>query len=112
MCYSNLSPARAGLLDVATGDALLPLLAALLDLGLQPHVLVDRRGRDWVVIVIGLEGDLVVREHELPVRWHAVEEWVRLGVLGAYLDGVILGAARWRRAFDRQLARMRIGPTH
>ena len=93
-----------GTLNAATEGGLVAVMRDLLDLGLDPHVLVDRRGRDWVVLVLGLRGDQLVREHELPVLRHGLEEWVRLGVLSAYLDGVLLGAERWRRSFDRQLA--------
>jgi hypothetical protein len=107
MHYTRLEPATAALLDVATGDRLLPVLADLLDLDLDAHVVVERRAPGWVVLVLGLHGDTIILEHEVPVLWHAVAERVRLGVMAAYLDGVLLGADRWRRSFDRQLALLR-----
>ena len=60
---------------------------------------VDRAGRDYVLIGIETEGDVIVGEHLLPIVVKGLDEDVHLRILHLYLCGVMEGHAKWCRRF-------------
>jgi hypothetical protein len=66
-------------------------------LGADLDVQVEREQRGYVVTIMVVRGEQVVREQEFLVAWDQLDERVKLAVLAIYVGGLVLGVDRWRR---------------
>jgi hypothetical protein len=110
MDLEDLAPADAVALDAATLDAFFVVLREFLDDGLDVHLQVLRRPPVYVVLVLGVQGELVVVEHELRIDWAGLDERHRLRVLRLYLDELAAGHEMWRRQANRKLVALGLTP--
>jgi hypothetical protein len=105
----DLCPTDAVALDAATTGSFFSVLSEMLDDDLAVYVHVERRQPHYALLLLGLQGELVVIEHELPVAWSSLGERQRLRLLRLYLDGLAQGHERWRRAANVRLRRLGVG---
>ncbi len=109
MIYSDLPRRTAAVLDTATGGIFFNVLGTAIDDGHDLDVQVVMRPPSYVVLLHVLDGQRVVEAREVVVEHERLEDRVRLVLLQLHVGQVLLGAARWRHAFDRQLAALGIG---
>jgi hypothetical protein len=95
---ADLDPARGAVLVAATHGRLLPALQTMIDDGLTPYIVYLREPPKFSVLVLGLQGgELIVRNVELGIQPRTVPEWVRLGLVEAWI-AVELERSRRRMA--------------
>ena len=97
-----------GMLTASLGDHRKDFVSLVFRAVVEEHDLdlqIVKDGKDFILVVTVLDGDLVVGDHRLPIAFDELPEELRLAVLGVYIDGLLAGYARWREREARWAAR-------
>jgi len=76
---------------------------------------IERHTKGYLVVVRLVRAERIVRGLELLVVWSALDEGLKLAVLGLDVRGILLAHDRWRRRMDAAVekalrdARVRLG---
>jgi hypothetical protein len=111
MRLEDLSPKQAALLDTATDGRFYAVLRELLahDEVRDVHVLVVHQPPTFAVLVMGVCGERLVFERELPVAAEMPER-VKLGLLIAWTDQILAAHGAWVRRMAPKLVAVGMPP--
>ena len=97
MDLRTLSPRTLALLDVASGDALLPFVREAFSDGLEVDLQIVRAGMAHDIAVLAVEGERIVREATWAApRTSELPQHIAAAVLHTYVCGLQERVARFR----------------